>query len=96
MQFFQRDVSIGKVDFNIPTKTLTINDIYWAVPEGEKLLSAKEIQIKPDFKKLLKLQIAFEEVTIDGVKTYVVPRTLSVTKIEVTKQAFACFFIING
>jgi hypothetical protein len=74
MQFFQRDVSIGKVDFNIPTKTLTINDIHWAVPEGEKLLSAKEIQIKPDFKKLLKLQIAFEEVTIDGVKTYVVQK----------------------
>lgn len=72
LYFFQRDVSIGKVSFDISTQNLTLSDISWGIPDGEPLLSAKEIQIKPDFKKLLKLQLTIKEAAIDGVKTFVI------------------------
>ena len=72
LHFFQRDVSVGKVTFDITKQKLSFTDISWGIPDGENLLTAKEIQITPDLKKILKLQIAFEQVLIDGVKTFVI------------------------
>ena len=72
LHFFQRDVSVGKVTFDIAKQKLSFTDISWGIPDGENLLTAKEIQITPDLKKILKLQIAFEQVLIDGVKTFVI------------------------
>lgn len=72
LHFFQRDVSVGKVTFDIAKQKLSFTDILWGIPDGENLLTAKEIQITPDLKKILKLQIAFEQVLIDGVKTFVI------------------------
>lgn len=72
LHFFQRDVSVGKVSFDVQSRNITFNDISWKIPDGESLLSVKEIQIKPDFKKLLKLQLVVDEVVIDGVKTFII------------------------
>ena len=72
LHFFQRDVSVGKVSFDVSAGNITFSDISWKIPDGESLLSADEIQIKPDFKKLLKLQLVVKEVVIDGVKTFVI------------------------
>ena len=72
LHFFQRDVSVGKVAFDISKQKLSFTDISWGIPDGENLLTAKEIQITPDLKKILKLQIAFEQILIDGVTTFVI------------------------
>lgn len=72
--FFQRDVSIEKVSFDITSSTLAVRNISWGIPDGETLLSAKEIKITPDFRKMLKLQLAFKHIGIDGVKTYIVQK----------------------
>lgn len=72
LHFFQRDVSVGKVSFDVSGRSLAFSDISWKIPDGESLLSAEKIQIKPDFKKLLKLQLAFEDVAVDGVKTFII------------------------
>lgn len=72
LNLFQRDVSIGKVSFDISTHNLTLSDISWGIPDSSPLLSIEKIQIKPDFKKLLELQLVIKEVAIDGVKTFVI------------------------
>lgn len=60
--FFQRDVSIEKVSFDITSSTLAVRNISWGIPNGETLLSAEEIKITPDFRKMLKLQLAFKHI----------------------------------